>query len=198
MPGDLTPLQYAPLSKGEARLLYATSSGSEIEWTLKPARLLRGPGEPPLEFDALSYTWGDFERAALLRINDEALHVHHNLNEALPYFVPRLNGRPIWIDAICINQQGDDDKTQQIALMAHIYRRAQVVWAWLGYHDDAVHKLLDKIVAVAAQMTDDGTQIPRWELSQLEGEPTPSWYKRLWVVQEVHSRSNQSEHRWIR
>ena len=149
MTSDMRPLEYTPLVKGDIRLLYPATSDSGPEWALKSAKLMRGQDEPPLEFDALSYPWGDLDQTFPLMINGQRLEVHHNLNQLLPYIMPRLEGRPIWIDAICINQLDDNDKAQQLAVMAHIYRRAQTVWAWLGVHDDAAHRLLHKITEVA-------------------------------------------------
>lgn len=42
---------------------------------------------------------------------------------------------PLWVDAICINQNNNDEKTSQILLMGDIYATAQHVIVWLG--DDA-------------------------------------------------------------
>jgi hypothetical protein len=40
-----------------------------------------------------------------------------------------------WIDAICINQNDEDEKMQEIARMGDIYTKAEVVTAWLGKLD---------------------------------------------------------------
>jgi hypothetical protein len=41
---------------------------------------------------------------------------------------PRLLGA----DAVCINQQDNDEKALQVPLMSRIYRQAQQVIVWLG------------------------------------------------------------------
>lgn len=41
-----------------------------------------------------------------------------------------------WVDAICINQENDAEKASQVALMGHIYKRAQSVIVWLGREHD--------------------------------------------------------------
>ena len=38
----------------------------------------------------------------------------------------------LWIDAVCINQADDDERTEQVALMGSIYQRAVEVVIWLG------------------------------------------------------------------
>jgi hypothetical protein len=42
---------------------------------------------------------------------------------------------PLWVDAICVNQDNNDEKTSQILLMGDIFAMAQHVIVWLG--DDA-------------------------------------------------------------
>ena len=39
---------------------------------------------------------------------------------------------PLWADAICIDQEDDDEKELQVAKMAKIYRMAKSVQVWLG------------------------------------------------------------------
>ena len=39
---------------------------------------------------------------------------------------------PIWIDAICINQSNNEEKSQQVAMMGEIYSGAAEVLVWLG------------------------------------------------------------------
>ena len=36
------------------------------------------------------------------------------------------------MDAICINQENDEEKSSQVAMMADIFKRAQRVTVWLG------------------------------------------------------------------
>lgn len=40
---------------------------------------------------------------------------------------------PIWIDAICINQSDEAEKSLRIRLMHKIYRSASHVIVWLGH-----------------------------------------------------------------
>ncbi|KAI1462799.1 heterokaryon incompatibility protein-domain-containing protein [Annulohypoxylon moriforme] len=45
--------------------------------------------------------------------------------------------RHIWIDAICINQQDNDEKSTQVQMMLEIYARAKRVNIWLGEADES-------------------------------------------------------------
>ena len=44
----------------------------------------------------------------------------------------------IWIDAICINQDDNDERSSQVAMMDDIYQKAEEVVAWLGPNKDTL------------------------------------------------------------
>ena len=114
--------------------------------------------------------------------------------------------RYLWADAICINQKDPSEKTDQVARMDAIYKRAERVLIWLGhadeFTDDAVSalKMVSAIppdrygVVTAADWFDQGPvfarlgagQSPRWQhwlgLLLLLDRP---WMKRVWIIQEV-------------
>ncbi|KAI1065093.1 hypothetical protein LB507_001266 [Fusarium sp. FIESC RH6] len=46
-------------------------------------------------------------------------------------------GKPIWIDAICVNQEDENEKASQRSIIPHIYARARSVMAWTGVMDPA-------------------------------------------------------------
>lgn len=52
--------------------------------------------------------------------------------------VIREAGEPIWIDALCINQEELPEKGRQVAMMKDIYKHANEVRIWLGKLDNAV------------------------------------------------------------
>ncbi|KAF5868200.1 putative heterokaryon incompatibility protein [Botrytis fragariae] len=43
----------------------------------------------------------------------------------------------IWIDAICINQNDNDEKNTQVRLMRDIYQKTERCLIWLGEFEDA-------------------------------------------------------------
>jgi hypothetical protein len=42
------------------------------------------------------------------------------------------HSRVLWIDAICINQNDDDEKSHQVGMMRKIYKACQKCTVWLG------------------------------------------------------------------
>ncbi|KAI1419608.1 hypothetical protein F5Y12DRAFT_229372 [Xylaria sp. FL1777] len=84
---------------------------------------------------ALSYAWGPdaFQRDIL--VNGIKTEVRPNLYAALlelrkSQWVHR--GIRLWIDALCINQEDDKEREQQVSIMRSIYASSWQVVVWLG------------------------------------------------------------------
>ena len=111
-----------------------------------------------LVFDALSYTWGnptsELSRqnpwitrrvsprsyaSQVIYVNGKELTVTANLVYALKRLQPRFHGRRavqyLWVDAICINQNDDQEKAEQVKMMGDIYKKAAEVLVRLGEED---------------------------------------------------------------
>lgn len=97
-------------------------------------------------YAALSYSWGMNEDgdAAMIReitIGSKVVPITQNLFEALRRIraagtiLHEVNSR-LWIDAVCINQADDEERTQQVSNMAAVYRCATTVLIWLGEKGD--------------------------------------------------------------
>ncbi|KAF5703502.1 heterokaryon incompatibility protein het-6 [Fusarium globosum] len=67
-----------------------------------------------------------------IEINNKLFPIGANLHAVLLGLHKYLNGRPIWTDAVCINQDDPDEKTVQVARMDEIYSAAEKVFIWLG------------------------------------------------------------------
>ena len=63
--------------------------------------------------------------------------------------------RPLWIDAICINQADQAEKEKQIPLMRHIYPNAQLVRLWLDISIDMADPAFEAIQKLAEIEEDD-------------------------------------------
>ncbi|KAH0843783.1 hypothetical protein AYO21_07921 [Fonsecaea monophora] len=88
--------------------------------------------QKPSRFYALSYVWGDPTRLSDIEVNGQVARIPENLAEGLRSIRANTNIRVIWADAICINQQDNEEKSWQIQEMATIYKRAACVISWLG------------------------------------------------------------------
>jgi hypothetical protein len=95
---------------------------------------------PP--YVALSYTWGDPKDTLAIHVNNNVMHVTRNLHSALLHL--RLDcSRTLWVDAVCIDQQNNVEKSDQVQLMREIYHRAIHVTVWLGPSDDTSDGVMD-------------------------------------------------------
>ncbi|KAI0528500.1 heterokaryon incompatibility protein-domain-containing protein [Xylaria digitata] len=107
------------------------------------------------EFLALSYCWGEIKEFTELEIatsqsSDESgimrsLSLSKNVVAAIKRL--RTPDKPlvIWIDAVCINQQDTDERSEQVAIMSSIYNSAAEVHIWLGEDTQALKSTLQII-----------------------------------------------------
>lgn len=65
-------------------------------------------------------------------IDGEPFLVRPNLHSALRALRRRDRDASVWVDAICINQAEESERTHQVWQMKDIYRNARVVRVWLG------------------------------------------------------------------
>ncbi|OTB19112.1 hypothetical protein K445DRAFT_36612, partial [Daldinia sp. EC12] len=92
------------------------------------------------QYTALSYVWGDrsFDthiecEGGILPVNRGCFQALRSLRDSLrnpgrglaftPYF---------WVDAVCINQLDEREKSSQVRLMGDIYRSAETVLCFIG------------------------------------------------------------------
>ncbi|ETS81768.1 hypothetical protein PFICI_06770 [Pestalotiopsis fici W106-1] len=93
----------------------------------------------PIEYEALSYAWGPKGQPMIISIEGEEsciAHVTQNLYIALKHLRLGDRVRVLWIDALCIDQENNEEKSAQVAIMADIYQCASRVVAWLGPEAD--------------------------------------------------------------
>jgi hypothetical protein len=86
-----------------------------------------------VEYEALSYVWGEDSRNPREQIlyEGKTLLVTENCMAALLQ-LRTTDVRTLWVDAICIDQTSLSERSHQVQLMGEIYSRAQRVVVWLG------------------------------------------------------------------
>jgi Heterokaryon incompatibility protein (HET) len=88
-----------------------------------------------LRYTALSYCWGDPKSVKSITLAGHPYNVTTNLEAALRRLRLPQQERCLWVDAICINQSDDREKSHQITLMGLIYTLASETIIWLGECD---------------------------------------------------------------
>src|SRR5262249_32717490 len=127
---------YTPLDpeRKEIRLLLlrpSLSKSTPIELSLHHIFL----SDSPFYF-ALSYAWGDRENLETVLLDGHPFPVTLNLFAFFKKFRHRTEVRPIWVDAICINQLDCQERSSQVNIMALIYNKATATLLWLGDEAD--------------------------------------------------------------
>lgn len=189
------------------------------------------------KYNCLSYTWGDpmsrnlyppdasrNEMSAscdkhIRHADGTIIRVTENLVQALKrlakfgYSSPLGKSTPqyLWIDAICINQGDNDEKSSQVAMMDVIYSHSETVIVWLGEEDFHTAGAL-KIMRALAEVDFNGFEEKPYfddydaftaydtllEAGKTLGLPyieagewrdyaaflQRKWFERIWVLQE--------------
>ncbi|KAI1768407.1 heterokaryon incompatibility protein-domain-containing protein [Hypoxylon sp. FL1150] len=162
--------------------------------SLAEDRLVESPCPPP--YAALSYVWGSAPVFKTLQGNIGNLMKPGALaSQAFPKSIRdamalarALDLEFIWIDSICIVQDSNDDKAQQIRIMDGIYSRAHLtIVAAAGAHADAGIPGLKPNTRSLPQRTlrvsDDLTLVALHPDSHRSAAATP-WSTRGWTYQE--------------
>jgi hypothetical protein len=141
---------YRRLLGSDIRLLklHAGDDAIEIECDLEQLPLGTRP-----DYYALSYVWGDDSKRRSILINGQRRDITENLYDALRHlrrFYVRQNFSPsIWVDALCINQNDTDERSQQVTRMTNIYTISRQVIIWLGISDEEIDQSIGKLFRMA-------------------------------------------------
>jgi hypothetical protein len=183
---------------------------------------------PP--YRALSYTWNDSKYDRLIThgeyipmshalrkthairhpiwCGEKRLLISTNLRDALRQLRHATLPIKLWVDAICINQEDDSERSSQILLMQRIYHTAQQVNFWLGGHDqhsDAAIKLLKDLAIKGVRANFESDKLPTlstlYDPAALQNLglpifPSQAWesliqffmrpvFRRIWIIQEL-------------
>nr|OQO15376.1 hypothetical protein B0A51_17789 [Rachicladosporium sp. CCFEE 5018] len=101
-----------------------------------------------IEFNALSYVWGTESAPHRINILNEdrsiagSIGIQWNLFNALPY-IKVASAKPIWIDAVCINQADNDEKARVVPMMGDYYGNAAEILIWLGVTNERSDLVMD-------------------------------------------------------
>lgn len=145
---------------------------------------------------------------------DLQVGIAQNLADGLARLHKDGQSEPIWIDAVCIDQRDLEERSQQVQMMGRIYGEATQVKIWLGLSDEEMTAAAFARLKQCANPLDDSSDgretlenmgglanfkaTSVWsnsmltfvtdldfQISALNALFGKSWFRRLWVVQEV-------------
>jgi hypothetical protein len=185
---------YQPLGKKEIRLLtIETISKDTATCRLETFQRTEAP-----EYDAVTYTWGDATVPVSITCNGFDLSIRRSLLVAIEHFheAMPLPRRPLWIDAICLNQEDNIEKALHVPRMGKIYQSASRTIVWLGEagdDSDLAMEGLYPLLGALSKVTDDDDELGLQSLPEPESPISlalgrlfdRSWFHRLWTMQEA-------------
>lgn len=122
---------YEPLSESSSIRLLELHPGNEDDiLSFDLQEVVDIDDAPP--YGALSYEWKDKRVTVPVQCCSMRLRVTLNLKAALKRIRLKNSSRFLWIDAICINQDDNQERNQQVTMMARIYHSARSVLMWIG------------------------------------------------------------------
>lgn len=191
---DNSCYEYEPLDPHQIRLLHVKQS-DDLQLSIGIVDLNSNP-----QYVALSYAWEEQKprhriscgSSSYILVTDSVLSMlkfwHASREEH--------GAPPIWIDAVCINQSDNSEKSTQVQLMSRIYSQAKQVWVSLGDGNE----LLEQVVEQAAEIRDlihvlhvviqtrtsfDFSKLPGPHWVGLGDLFLAPWFNRVWTMQEA-------------
>ncbi|KAI0881513.1 HET-domain-containing protein [Annulohypoxylon maeteangense] len=180
------------------------SRGQPLECILKHGDIGNSP-----PYEAISYVWGDTRDKVNIICNGKPLIISANLDAVLRHFRFPSDKRTLWVDAVCINQNDDEERGRQVGRMKDIYSKAMEVLIWLGEEgedSDAGITVASDIAQACRQYISGGGSLEtisfnespvqrlfgrfrdKSEFTRLEAFAKiikRLWFTRVWVVQEL-------------
>lgn len=162
-----------------------------------------GLDEPP-PYCALSYVWGERSEDYWVFVDQEHIRVTPILYSTLQHLRSHEETRTFWIDALCINQLDNTEKSSQVQKMQEIYRRSTEILIWLGPEGEGSASAMALASKIAAYWSDQGLDLSDAEPAFRSKSPVDlstllestsveafgrlinrDWFERVWTVQEA-------------
>lgn len=207
----LETYQYEPLPSGQPAIRLLRLVEQPIGDVAYEIRWFTSENAP--QYTVLSYVWGDNSRVHQIQANGKCILITENLKVFFDETKRRRNSQPnpstwpfgwLWVDAVCINQEDSNERSEQVAMMKAIFEKAHSLIMWLGEESNEVADAVEYIRNIASLKTSEpslseviGTELCRFgsENSFLDISPSDIetvkiffenvYWKRIWNVQEA-------------
>lgn len=140
---DVFSHEHLPDARTFIRLLKISSIDQERDIPVH-CELTTWPKASAPTYTAISYTWGDRHLVAVILVNGKRMQVRRNCEDVLKQPC-RNNSGYFWIDAICINQVDNLEKSFQVAQMGAVFKNARQTLACVGRHENESEFLFERL-----------------------------------------------------
>ncbi|KAK3045745.1 hypothetical protein LTR09_012713 [Extremus antarcticus] len=192
---------YQPIEKVDTRLLILEPKQTDSRLTAElvtstiggcRGALIREKNELQghIDYTAVSYRWGEDDPEWPIFISGNQILIKKSLYWFMQQYRHNTEKLVLWIDALCINQDDDDEKAVQVSRMLEIYKNAKDVIVWLGEGNEQTRKAI-KFIEESSKWSTGGPWLD-WSRNTdnevilgAEDLYNREWIRRIWVVQEV-------------
>lgn len=194
------PYQYTRLASQDSfrliKILPDLVYDQHISCVISEHSLAQAADVPRAQYRALSYLWGDPAPSRTIYLRDETIadwyryDIHLNLWLFLAHMWRKEKFECLlWTDRLCLNQDDEQEKAQQIPRMGLIYSRAELVIIWLGLsaweeRNFQEHMEWVKNGGQLKQFDTWSVRPPQHRLAICSVQEHEYW-KRMWITQEV-------------
>ncbi|KAK6063221.1 HET domain-containing protein [Seiridium cupressi] len=165
------------------------------------------------KYEAISYVWGPTDGSTWIEVvEDGHIETTPNLHSALLHLRRVDRTRVLWVDAICINQESNDERTAQVPFMCEIYRNAASTVCYLGNKHNTTRQMFHMLEDLSQEAkhapTDSHVEhylqalpsfITKLNIDPIESElrtkylgditiiaiAACKWWHRIWTAQEM-------------
>ena len=171
-----SPLDFNARSIRLVRILSNPSSDGNIQLEIRH-------GSIDDTYNCLSYVWGEEQTLRWIRLGGRLFQVHQNLNAFLRSArkKPHICSEWLWIDALCIDQSNNSERSHQVQQMGQIFSHAVKVISWLGANEQIARFFREYTQPLSWHvMTSYRTRV-----SNVSHFLESNYWTRAWITQEV-------------
>ena len=218
IPETQKPLPPLPYDKQSIRLLRYLSPEKPqlpLKFELRAFDLANCP-----KYAALSYTWlNPFlyshpryridknwdSRSGIIYCNDEPVSILPNLHEALQELVLCHGLFWLFIDALCINQNDEIEKANQVGLLTKVFANAEHCICWLGPADETMETCITAVrtfYQILSQAAREGSSQEAWMDMPIQHHRVMQYFPlgshgRTMLKKAVHAIALLGKRRWF-
>ncbi|KFA53018.1 hypothetical protein S40293_05933 [Stachybotrys chartarum IBT 40293] len=203
------PYEYEDIShestRAETRMLtlHPGNFNDDIKISIERILLKDGPDQP--EFAALSYHWGSSQTLDKVHVDQGGtIPITLNLFIALRYLRNADQDRKLWIDALCINQQSEEEKNYHVRWMGKVFEKASQVIVFLGHLAQGDSRAINNLVQIGkcirpswtepsytiiknrkSFLRDNTPKLSSERIQEIDSIMSRPIFTRIWVIQEL-------------
>lgn len=186
--------EHPRLNSGREQFRVIKLEAPQVDGSVR-CRMLVHDVDDPSPYTALSYMWGIDSPVNTIVVDGKHFSVRSNLAQFLQRAQNGMVTAPIFIDALCINQEDTDERNQQVKLMGQIYANATRVISWLGHSNGQVEAaipfikqflpLSNELLQNFYKDRESNIREAQQEWSTVHTFCALRYWTRIWMVQEI-------------